>query len=185
MRRGMSHNTAHPGVPSTPRDTWEYLHRIQRLFTGTGRSGSILFTCDMMMSLTSFMSISKCWMPNGTLVCTRRDGPKSWGSGEESRKTTKRYVERKILTIRLHQLTIPLRQIRGSYKSADNRPVPPPIPLASLPAFELKQTTTTTTATRKSPNETKAMHVHYKSLHLFCAYLEKREPRRLIFRIFS
>lgn len=108
----MSHNTAHPGVPSTLRDTWEYLHRIQRLFTGTGRSGSISLTCVMMMSLTSFMSISKCFMPNGTLVCTRRDGPMSSGSGDDRVKKDKRYVERKLLIIRNRRSKIPLRQIR-------------------------------------------------------------------------
>ena len=33
-------------------------------------------------------------------MCTRRDGPTSWGSGEERGKTEKRYVERKIQNIR-------------------------------------------------------------------------------------
>lgn len=82
-RSGELHNTMHPGEPSTPRDTWEYRHLKQRLFTGSGRSGSICFTCDMIISLTSFMSISKCSIPNGTLVCARRDGPMSSGSERE------------------------------------------------------------------------------------------------------
>lgn len=36
-----------------------------------------------MISLTSFKSISKCSIPNGTLVCARRDGPISSGSERE------------------------------------------------------------------------------------------------------
>lgn len=80
---GELHNAMHPGEPSTPRDTWEYRHLKQRLFMGSGRSGSICFTCDMIISLTSFMSISKCSIPNGTLVCARRDGPMSSGSERE------------------------------------------------------------------------------------------------------
>ena len=94
IRGGESHRAIHPGEPSTPRDTWEYLHLKQRLFTGSGRSGSISFTREMMISLTSSMSISRCCIPNGTLVCTRRDGPMSSGSEREERKLgVMKYVE--------------------------------------------------------------------------------------------
>ena len=55
--------------------TCEYCHLWHLTFAGSGRSGNSWRKCCMMIGCTLFISVSRYWIPKGTLVWTTSDDP--------------------------------------------------------------------------------------------------------------